>query len=258
MDSSTLQLLLSGLPLAQVVWHDSTASTNDDALACLRHGSGDGCLVAADSQTSGRGRLERKWVTRPEAALAFSLVCIPSAEERNCLGRFALLGPLAVSTALEQLGLKPQIKWPNDVLLDGRKVCGMLLEADWLADELRGLVIGIGINVAPAALPPAEELRFPATCIEDAAGHPVDRFDLLRSVLAGFFSLRHDLCTESILVAWQQRMAYMGAQVRVNQPSGEVTGIVLGVDSQGGLLLRNSGGNILTILAGDVQLRPVL
>jgi BirA family biotin operon repressor/biotin-[acetyl-CoA-carboxylase] ligase len=258
MDTLELQKLLTGLPVPQATWHDQTGSTNDDAMTLLRRGAADGCLVAADTQTSGRGRLDRKWVTLPQSALAFSLVCVPSVEEQAFLGRFALLGPLAVCTALELRGLSPRIKWPNDVLLDGRKVCGMLLEAEWSAGELRGLVIGIGINVAPASLPPPEEVRFPATCVEAALGLPVERFALLRSVLVACFELRGGLCTDAFLATWQARMAYLGQPVSVNQPSGEVTGTLAGVDPQGALLLQKPGGEILTILAGDMQLRPVL
>lgn len=250
---------LSGLPIPEIRSFDSIGSTNDEAMAWAETGAPDGALVTADTQTAGRGRLGRRWVTQPGTALAFSLVLHPGPEEIEHLGLISPLGALAVCSALEEgYGLCPRIKWPNDVLLEGRKLCGILLEADWQADFLRALVIGIGVNVLAGSLPPAGEVRFPATCLETVLGHAVDREDLLRRVLVAFFEWRGKLGTARFLQAWEERLAFKGQAVSIENAGGPpVTGMVVGVDPSGDLCLRVDGGEEIKVKAGDVRLRPV-
>src|SRR5512142_3320319 len=139
MDVDRLRSHLSGLPVAHIRCFDTVGSTNDEALAWAAAGAQDGCLVVADQQTLGRGRLNRRWITRPGAALAFSLIFQPGPEEIERMGFFSPLGALAISQALEEkLGLSPEIKWPNDVLLMGRKTAGILVEAAWMGTRLQG------------------------------------------------------------------------------------------------------------------------
>ncbi len=257
MDVETLTSLLTELPVPQIRYFVTIGSTNDEALSWAAAGAGDGCLVAADRQTRGRGRMNRRWVTQPGAALAFSLILRPRPEEIEQLGFFSPLGALAISRALEDsLGLEPQIKWPNDVLLKGRKVAGILLETAWLGDQIEGIVIGMGLNVAPAAVPPAAELLFPATSVEEAAGCPVDRSALLREILRALFEWRSKLDEDAFRRAWEQRLAFRGQWVRIEGTGSEpVSGQVFGIDASGGLLLRGSAGEITTITVGDVHLR---
>ncbi len=257
MDVGTLASLLAALPVPQIRSFDTIGSTNDEALSWAAAGAVDGCLVAADQQTQGRGRMNRRWITRPGAALAFSLILRPRLEEIGRMAFFSPLGALAICRALEDsLGLAPQIKWPNDVLLEGRKAAGILLETAWLGERSEGIVIGIGLNVTPASVPPAGELLFPATSIEEAAGHPVDRFALLREILWALFAWRSRLNEGAFRLAWEQRLAFRGEWVRIEGTGSEpVTGQVLGIDSSGGLLLRSSAGEAITITVGDVHLR---
>jgi len=257
MDVGTLTSLFTGLPVPQFRYFDTIGSTNDEALAWVAAGAQDGCLVAADQQTLGRGRLNRRWITHPGAALAFSLILLPKAEEIERMGMFSPLGALAICQALENmLGLASQIKWPNDVLLQGRKVAGILLEAAWLGDELQGIVIGIGVNVTAAAVPPQNELLFPAISVEEAAERPVERIALLKEILQSMFELRSKLIEPAFGQAWEQHLAFKGQWVRIegtdNQP---ITGQVLGIDPAGGLLLRSSAGKQFTVTVGDVHLR---
>ena len=120
-----------GLPLAGVRAVQQTGSTNDDALLLATQGALDGWLVLAEEQTQGRGRSQRRWVTATGPALAFSLLLRPSALEQAYIGRFTALGALSVQQVLSELGLSAQIKWPNDVLVNGKKVCGVLAETLW-------------------------------------------------------------------------------------------------------------------------------
>src|SRR5512138_3442617 len=125
MNQNQLRKVLSKLPLGDVRYFDSIGSTNNEALAWATSGAKDLSLVIADEQTAGRGRLDRKWFTPKGTALAFSLILRPAAEDQPFLMRIVGLAALAVADALRTRGLAAQIKWPNDVLLEGRKVAGI-------------------------------------------------------------------------------------------------------------------------------------
>ena len=259
MDTHSLQTYLAGLPIPEIRYFDSIGSTNDEALAWIAAGAGDGCLVVADQQTRGRGRFQRRWITRAGAALAFSLILRPTADEMARVGFFSPLGAIALSQALEeQLGLNPLIKWPNDVLLARKKVAGILVEAAWMGNQLHGMVIGIGLNITPQAVPPAGELLFPATSVEAEAGQPVDREALLKAILQSIFTWRALLQAETFHQAWEARLAFRGEWVRI-EDSGQspVTGQVMGIDPGGSLLLRNQAGETTAVAVGDLHLRLV-
>ncbi len=257
MDEQILVNALAGLPVPDIRYVDTIGSTNDLALEWLENGAVDGSLVVADTQTAGRGRMGRRWVTRAGAALAFSLVLRPSTVEAARLGLFSPLAGLAVCLALENVyGIRAQIKWPNDVLIDGRKVCGILAEAAWNGAVLRGVVIGVGVNVSNAALPPPEELLFPATSIEAALGRIPERPALLRAVLAQLFAWRGRLSGAEFLAAWDARLAFKGMAVRIDQPDRQpLTGTLIGVAPDGELRVKTNLEEVL-VTAGDVRLRP--
>lgn len=260
MDYQTLRSLTTGLPVPDIRYFVETGSTNDEALGWAAAGAPDGCLVVADRQASGRGRLGRKWVTCPGVSLAFSLILRPSADESARPSLFAPLGALAVSQALEVCcGLAAQIKWPNDVLLERRKVAGILVEIAWTSDRLDHAVLGIGMNVSPRAVPPADALLFPATSVEEAAGSPVDRDGLLRAILEAFFYWRKRTQAETFIQAWENRLAFKGEQILLEASAGatkSVEGELIGIDLDGSLLVRTSAGAITAVAAGDLHLRP--
>ena len=257
MDESTLRQSLTGLPIPDLRYFASIGSTNDEALEWAQAGALDWSLVVADQQTQGRGRLGRHWVTNPGAALAFSLVLRPGADEMAFSNLFSPLGAMGVASALIDLGLPAQVKWPNDVLLNRRKVCGILGEAAWTGDQLLGMALGIGVNVASDSVPPADEVIFPATCVEDELGRAVNREEFLKNILIHLFRWRMQLGTPSFIEAWQERLAFRGEQVVVKPPSDEpIQGRLESVDAEGNLILGLPGGGNATISAGDVHLRP--
>jgi BirA family biotin operon repressor/biotin-[acetyl-CoA-carboxylase] ligase len=204
--------------------------------------------------------LGRKWVTNPGSALAFSLALRPSRIEQERLAFFAPLAGLAVCRALvEDYGLAAKVKWPNDVLLENRKACGVLVEAVWSGSRLYGVVLGIGVNVAPGSVPPEGEVMFPATCVEQTLGRPLDRLELLAAILRQVFALRKILGSGPFLQMWQEQLAFLGQEVRVDLlgPGEFVVGQVLGIDIHGNLRLHTQDGNEVEVAAGDVRLRPL-
>lgn len=258
MDRDLLRNCLIGLPIPEIRAFDQIGSTNDEAVRWASEGAADGCLVVADTQTQGRGRFQRRWVTQPGAALAFTLIVRPTPAEMANLGLFSPLGALSIAQALEtRYGLGPQIKWPNDVLLERRKVAGILVESVLVGEEVQSIVVGIGINVSSAAVPPPSDLLFPATSVEDVARRAVDRYELLGEVLRQTFQWRARLEPVTFTQAWSQRLAFRDEWVQITENGREpITGKVTGVDREGNLLLLGKNGETLTIVVGDLHLRP--
>lgn len=223
-----------------VRWLATAGSTNDVLRDLARSGAPHGTAVATDHQTAGRGRQGRPWEMPVGAGLALSvLVRMPLAPTRVPLVGFA-----AAVAAVQACGASYALKWPNDVLApDGRKVAGILAEAEWEATTLAFVVVGIGVNVNAAPdLPAATSLA--------AVGDPppirmlTDR--ITRDLLTWCDALAGD--PAALLAAWRAR-ARLGVQVRV----GEVEGIAEDVDEGGALLVRSPRGSVVRVLAGDVE-----
>ena len=254
MNQQELTQLLINTPVNEVRYLNSAGSTNDIALDWAAQGAPDFALVAADTQTAGRGRMQRTWITKPGTALAFSLILRLSPEETAWASLLPFIAGAAVCSSLEyQLLLKPQIKWPNDILLNDNKAAGILVETTW-QDGNATAVVGIGVNITATALLPTEGMALPATCVETAAGRPVDRWHLLSDILIRLDGWRKS--NPDLLISFiSQRLAYLGQPVRViNNYGPEITGRLLGIDPSGTLLLDTPAGGA-QIQAGDVHLR---
>jgi BirA family biotin operon repressor/biotin-[acetyl-CoA-carboxylase] ligase len=259
MNEHELRKALADLPLGGLRYYERTGSTNDVALAWATEAAPDLTLVCADEQTAGRGRGRRRWFTPPGAALAFSLVLRPLPGEEDSLPRFSGLGALAVTDVLAGMDLDAEVKWPNDILLGRRKVCGILAEAVWIGNQPDAVVLGIGLNILPAAVPPEAYLSFPATSLEAELHLGVDRLDLLRRVLLALLAWRPRLTSEAFLYAWEERLAFRGEQVEVTVEGGQATrGTVEGLDRDGSLRLRSADGKVNSLQFGEVHLRPVV
>jgi BirA family transcriptional regulator, biotin operon repressor / biotin---[acetyl-CoA-carboxylase] ligase len=214
----------------------------------------------ADNQTTGRGRAERKWVTLQGTALAFSLILRPAAEEATHPFLFTGLGALALLDALKKRGLKSRIKWPNDILLNEKKVAGILVESVWSGDALDTVVLGMGVNVLTGSNPPDKELLFPATNVEAELGSSLKRTELLRDILSALMAWRPKTSTGELVKAWEKNLSFRGEQVDVWQGSEEtLRGRILGLESDGSLRLLSSKDNkIVTIRFGEIHLRPTV
>lgn len=256
MNQQELESVLANLNLGAIRFFDSIGSTNDEAMAWVKKGAGDLSLVVADEQTMGRGRLDRPWFTPPRTALAFSLILRPSYTEKPLLPRMVGLAALALADVLQTLDLTPQIKWPNDILLNGRKLAGILIEATWFEEEVQTIVIGMGVNIAKAAVPTTDILGFPATSLENVLGYIPDRNVILHAILANLIALRPHMGTDAFMSSWEKKLAYYGRQVRVEM-GGEksVSGKVIGLESDGSLKLRGDDGKTISVRFGDVRLR---
>ena len=265
MDERSLRKSLSSMPLGGLRYFKQIGSTNDVALAWAAADAPDLALVYAEQQTAGRGRGSHRWFTPPGAALAFSLVLRPLPDEQSSLTLFSALGALAVCEVLEAQGLRPEIKWPNDVLLNRRKVCGILAESVWMGDKLDSLVLGIGMNIKPEAVPPADQLNFPATCLELELPPPqhtsriLNRAALLQKILQKTLHWRRLVATELFLRAWENRLAFRGEQVEIWLDGEEAeAGQVEGLEQDGSLRLLSPQMRAFSVQFGEVHLRPVV
>lgn len=256
MDLNCLKAAFAQLPVAHIDYFDSIDSTNSHALKLADLGVPEPALVVADTQTSGRGRMNRRWITNPGSALAFSLLLHPKPEEQSRLQLFSALASLAVcKVLLNTYQLNTQIKWPNDILIDRKKTAGILSEAVWSGDHLQAVVIGVGLNVTRGALPQQNDLQFPATCLEDHLSEPVDRVDLLVKIVSEILSIRDSLGTETFMQDYNRRLAFHGEQVRIIMGESITVGRLTGTDPLGNLILT-AGDDELVISAGDLHLRP--
>lgn len=247
---------LQGLLPGGLRFFASIGSTNDEALAWASAGAPDFTIVIADEQTSGRGRMGRKWFTPPASALAFSLVLRPQGIEREKVGLFSGLGALALVDALKVYGMEARVKWPNDVLIQRKKVAGILAETVWLGMEVDSVVLGMGVNVTQASVPPPEGLNYPATCVHAEAAVP--RVALLKTLLQAIQRRRAMLASETFLRDWESALAFRGETVRVWVSDAEaVIGQMRGLEPDGSLQLGLPDGRTKTIRFGEVHLRPV-
>jgi BirA family transcriptional regulator, biotin operon repressor / biotin---[acetyl-CoA-carboxylase] ligase len=258
MNEHSLKKKLSKLNIGGLRYFESIGSTNDEALAWATSGAPDLSLVIADEQTRGRGRLDRKWFTPKGSGLAFSLILHPPASHLPHLSRTVGLAALSIAEYCDGLGLTPRIKWPNDILLNGKKAAGILIETVWSGDNVDSLVIGMGINVYKASVPSAELLQFPATSFEGELGkEPPAREEILFGILSAFIRWRELIGSDELLQAWEEMLAFRGEQVQA-WAGGEspVTGELLGLESDGSLRLRDGNDKSVIIRFGDVSLRP--
>ena len=258
MNQTELKKSLSRLSLGDVKYFDTIGSTNDEALAWAAADTPDLSVVIADEQTAGRGRLDRKWFTPKGTALAFSIVLRPTTEERPHLTRVVGLAALAVAESLRKRGVEALIKWPNDVLIRGRKVGGILIESVWSGEDIDCVVVGIGVNVSKEAIPLAEVLLFPATSLEAELGEVPDRVEILHDILATFSALRPRMANDEFLSQWENRLALRDEIVQVESENAPaVSGQISGLESDGSLIIKNEHGESVTVRFGDVRLRPL-
>lgn len=233
----------------------SLGSTNDEAKAMAAKGTAHGTLIVADAQSKGRGRRDRTWYTEPGGGLAFSLVLRPK-QDASINTRLTVLGALAVTECLNELGGKAWIKWPNDVVMADGKVAGVLVEASWLGDALDYVVIGIGVNVHSGSIPD-QPLSFPASYVDHAVGYKVDRHELIVNILRRISYWLSSDKSKAMVQAWEEHLAYRDQAVQLSDGGEVLFGRIEGLESDGRLRLLMEDEEIKLVEAGDLSLRPI-
>jgi BirA family transcriptional regulator, biotin operon repressor / biotin---[acetyl-CoA-carboxylase] ligase len=251
LDHALLRAAFAGLRLGHpLIYFAALDSTNSHAAELARAGAAEGTLVTTDDQTAGRGRIGRAWKSLPRHQLTLSLVLRPAFPPHFLM----MASALAVAAAIETVaGLTPAIKWPNDVLVDGRKVCGILIETS------PGVaILGIGVNVN-GSLAGDAELAARATTLADAAGRELAREDLAVALIRRLDELYTLLASggtaarEQVRGTWRGRLVTLGRLVSIHQSGAEIAGVAEDVDADGALLLRRDDGTLQTITWGDVS-----
>ena len=242
----------------RVLYYSQLASTMDEAARLAGEGAEEGTVVIAERQSAGRGRQGRSWVSQPGNLLLSALF----RPEMAHLPFINIIGGVAAARAVRKTtGLSPRVKWPNDLMLNGRKAAGILAESAIVGDAVCYAVLGIGVNVA---LDPAgseeiaafhPELVGRTTSVNAAAGREVDRESLLRQLLLDlddlYISLRRGV---SPLPEWRGLLETTGRRVEAAFGNETYAGMAEGVDDTGNLLLRLDDGTVMTLTAGDVTL----
>jgi BirA family biotin operon repressor/biotin-[acetyl-CoA-carboxylase] ligase len=242
---------------SEIVRLEEVASTNTLALQEPAYLERHGLVLLARHQTGGRGRMGRQWVSVPGRQLQFSVVLHPAFPAAD-FPLVALVSGLAVAQAIGAVtGLRPRLKWPNDVLLDGRKVCGILVEGTSGAGGKPRLVVGIGLNVNGGAADFPPELHGLLTTVAEQAGTPVEPEALLRALLERLQALWERLSRgdkPALLDDWR-REALLGApeRVRLGTPGGEREGVPEDVTAEGFLVVRLDDGTRLTQVSGELE-----
>lgn len=216
-------------------------------------GAPEGAIVIAEEQTAGRGRMGRYWTSPPWVNLHFTLIIRPTLEQ---LRQLPVMVPLAVCQAIEErTGLFTRIKWPNDVLIEGKKVCGVLPESEVSGEEVLYALVGAGINVNldAAAHPEIQEI---ATSLMAESGHEVSREEVLAATLNHLEALYEAARRgEVVSMGWKKRLDTLGKPVRVQAAGGAEEGVVVDADSDGSIILRRDDGSHVRLDAGEVLAR---
>lgn len=242
-----------------VTCYEVLGSTNIQAKLDAEGGAGHGSLIVADMQTAGRGRRGRTWSSPADTNVYFTLILKPELEPDKA----SMLTPIMAMAVVEGIrtacGAAAQIKWPNDVVMDGKKVCGILTEMSAEAGAVRYIVIGVGINVGLQEFP--SEVAPVATCLQKECGESISRTELLVNVLRAFeeyyeiFMERKNL--SGLMEEYNRLLVNRGRQVQVLDPAGAYQGVSGGINESGELLVETPDGRLVQVYAGEVSVRGI-
>src|SRR5579859_5064402 len=252
--------LLARLYKTKVVGRDirvfeETTSTNDVVEKLARDGVKEGVVVFAESQTRGRGRLGRKWISPPRKGLWFSALLRPPLRPVE-VTQLTIAAATALARAIRaQTGAAPEIKWPNDILLRGKKVAGILTELSAELDRVKYIILGVGVdvNLNPGEFP--AELRKLATSLKIETGRKLDRAELAVQILRELDRDYGRICSgqfEAVANEWEKHCTTIGHQVTIRLGDRKIQGRAESLDTDGALLLRTQHGRLERIIGGDV------
>ncbi len=256
-----LRPLLNTHDVGQVLHcFEEVGSTNDEAKALADGDAGHGEVVVAERQTEGRGRRGRTWISPPRRNVAFSVILRPEELPPTRAPELTLVAAVAVCDALRHSGVDAGIKWPNDLLVGGRKIAGILTEMSAEADRVHWVVVGVGVNVNARLEDFPEELQGEATSLLLEREQPAPRALFLAACLTeleGWYDRHAEEGFAPIRQAWRDRSVTLGREVVVRTDGQDVTGLAEDIDESGALLVR-TGAGLVRITSGDVALlRPL-
>ena len=237
----------------KIIVLDTVTSTMDEAFRLGNENCPEGTVVCAEAQSKGRGRLGRAWTSPKGKGLYFSFVLRPSLP-LNQLAQLTLMSAVALAEAIEGVsGLKPLIKWPNDILLENHKLAGILTELRAESDQVKFVIVGIGLNINTSA----HQLIPQACSLKMATGNNFDRTQVLQAILRSlekwYVKLLHREFV-AIMEEWKKRSATLNRRVRITDSAGIIEGQAIELDEDGALLIRKDNGLIVKKSAGDVFL----
>ena len=254
--------LLARLGRTRVIGRDirvfeETTSTNDVIEKLARDGVKEGAVVFAESQTKGRGRLGRKWLSPARKGLWFSVLLRPDLRPQEAT-QLTVASAIALLRAIRSLtGLQPQIKWPNDILVGGKKIAGILTELSAELDQIKYIILGIGVdvNVNTSEFPP--ELRRTATSLKAELDRPVARAELAVAILRELDDDYARICSgrfSEVADEWETLCATLGQNVVIHVGDRQIRGRAESLSEEGALLLRTDHGHLEPIIGGDVTM----
>ncbi len=241
----------------RIYYFRTTTSTQDEARRLAEGGAPEGTIVLAEEQTAGRGRLGRTWISPPGSSILMSIIFRPPLLPHQA-HRLTMVTSLSIAEAIENLTpLKVAIKWPNDILLAGKKAGGILTEIQTSADRILYAIVGVGLNVnVKISESPLSTLAPYATSLSDELGYEFPRFILLQEIISCLEGNYQELKKGADFRAkWQARLHPLGREVTVITPTETIEGVAIGVNEDGALLLATHEGEVKTIWAGDVTLK---
>ncbi len=241
-------------------YYDEVGSTNLVARELADGGAPEGTVVIAEAQTGGRGRRGRSWLSPPGRGIWCSMVLRPRVTPTHA-AQVTLMAAVAAAAAVrQQTGLPPGIKWPNDLLIGGRKACGILTEIKAEMDAIEYIILGTGLNANLEAGDFDPEVRPLATSLLLELGRPVERLPLFQEMLyqlERWYELWQEKGFGPIRRAWKEASIILGREVEVNSWREVYRGTAVDIDAEGALLVRGEGGDVRRFNAGEVSLRPV-
>lgn len=240
-----------------IEYYDSISSTNNRGKEIADERQ-EGTLVIAEEQTQGKGRLSRRWISPKGKGLWFSIILKPDLKPDKVY-KITLIGAAAISEALKEIGIKSYIKWPNDIIVEGKKVCGILTEMGCEKDRVKYVVMGIGINVNLEEEDFADELVRKAISLKIAVGKEVDRNRLLAYVLNHierlYIPFKEKASLDETIRICREASILIGKEVRIIRGDEESLGKVLDIDNEGYLLVQYGDDKIEKLLSGEVSIR---
>ena len=235
-----------------------TDSTNSWIKRLAKDGAEHGTLAVAEFQSAGRGRFDRRWEAPEGSSIMMTLLLRPKFSPQYASMLTLVMG-MAVAQAAEELGFNVSIKWPNDIVISKKKICGILTEMSTELECINYIVTGIGINVANHEFP--EEIRDVATSLYLETGKEVRRSQLIAAIMRayeGYYDkFMENQNMKSLMDVYNSRLANCGTQVRVLSPGNEYTGMALGIDEMGELLVRTEDGKVCKVISGEVSVRGI-